>query len=337
MSKLCVSLLLLSQFLAASRALCAERKPLPGPELKKIEHEPTGTRTHRDPKSGKWEEYQVDGEIIYDERTGNFLVRWTGRDGQRKTIVYQVATRLDAVVMASAEYDPDENAYRYSYVLKNLPSSRRKLQSLYLETQASVRNVTAPDSSWYSRAFTAYNREVFKASNGWAWADTLRGRAGLLPGEEASGMSFLSSGLPSVVKCYVRHYSSSVGVGEEMPRQLSAAIRRVGWKIPHGVTVGPLIPSERIHPAAFARKILGMLDVSVQQGWIESPSVAQEMRVLLGNAAAAFDRGELERASDVLESLLKRVEEENQQTLLSEAYALLRFNVEFLLAHLGEK
>ncbi|MCH7767194.1 MAG: hypothetical protein IH916_11610 [Acidobacteria bacterium] len=122
-----------------------------------------------------------------------------------------------------------------------------------------------------------------------------------------------------------------------MPEELNAALDPLAWKIPQGVTVGPVAPPEIIHPATFARKLIEMLDVSIEQGWIESPSVAQEMRTLLGNAAAAFDRGELERASDLLESLLKRVEEENEQTLLSEAYALLKFNVEFLLAHIDGK
>lgn len=336
--KISAVLLLSGLFLTILQVHSVDRKPLPRPVLKKrMGHRPTGTRFRYDPKAGKSEEYQVNGEVIYDERTGNFLFRWTGVDGQRKTIVYEPANKLDAVVEVGAVHIPEDNGFRYSYILTNLPSSTRKLQSLYLETQAPVHEVNTPDASWYSRPLTAYLRGVFKVSDGWGWSDTLWARAGLLPGEKVEGMSFLSPGLPGIVRCFVRNYRDAKGVGEEMPEELVDAIAQMNWEIPQGVTVGPVEPPRRVQPAAFARKILEMLEVSVEQGWIESPSVAQEMRVLLGNAAAAFDRGELERASDLLESLLKRVEEENEQTLLSEAYALLKFNVEFLQTHLGRK
>lgn len=336
--KISAVLLLSCLFLTVLQVHSVDRKPLPRPVLKKrMGHRPTGTRFRHDPKAGKSEEYQVNGEVIYDERTGNFLFRWTGRDGQRKTIVYEPANKLDAVVEVGAVHIPEDNGFRYSYILTNLPSSTRKLQSLYLETQAPVRDAKAPDNSWYSRPLTPYLKGVFKVSAGWGWSDTLWARAGLLPGEKVEGMSFLSPGLPGIVRCFVRNYRDAKGVGEEMPEELVDAIAQMNWEIPQGVTVGPVEPPQRLQPAAFARKILEMLEVSVEQGWIESPNVAQVMRVLLGNAAAAFDRGELERASDLLESLLKQVEEENEQTLLSEAYALLKFNVEFLQTHLGRK
>ena len=146
MNKILSSILLSSAVFLAASPLSAERKPLPRPILNKIEHEPTGTNLRRDPKTGEWVEYKFEGKIIYDEKTGNFLLRWTGMDGQRKTIVYEPATRLDAVVEAGVDYDSQENAYRYSYVLSNLRTSKRKLQTFYLETQAPIRNVSAPRS-----------------------------------------------------------------------------------------------------------------------------------------------------------------------------------------------
>lgn len=338
MNKIFASILLSNLLLLATTPLSAERKPLPRPTLKKIKHQPTGTNLRYNPKTKQSEEYELAGKIIYDEKTGNFLLRWTGMDGRRKTIVYEPATRLDAVIAARVDHDPKGNVYRYSYLLSNLPTSERKLQSFYLETQALIDNVKAPDATWgHSTALTDYLRQQFQVEAGWTWSQTRHGRVGLLPGEKAVGFSYLSLGLPGVVKCYVRHHAYLKGVGEGMPEELNAALDPLAWKIPQGVTVGPVAPPEIIHPATFARKLIEMLDVSIEQGWIESPSVAQEMRTLLGNAAAAFDRGELERASDLLESLLKRVEEENEQTLLSEAYALLKFNVEFLLAHIDGK
>ena len=100
---------------------------------------------------------------------------------------------------------------------------------------------------------------------------------------------------------------------------------------------GPVAAPQPFQPATFARNILEMLDVSVQQGWIESPLVARDLRSLLTDIAKALDRGDITQASKLLQSLLKRVEEEKERALLSEAYALLKFNCEFLQGQLNRE
>jgi hypothetical protein len=277
----------------------------------------------------------LDGEIIYEEKTGNFLLRWTGMDGRRKTVVYTPATRLDAVISATVEYAAEQSAYQYSYLLSNLPTSQRKLQSFYLETQAPVERVEAPDESWgYSTALTDYLQEQFEVKAGWTWSQTRQGRVGLSPGESVAGFSFVSSGLPAVMKCYVRHHAYMKGTGEEVPEELMSALDPLAWKIPQGVTVGPALPPEPFQPAAFARRIRNMVDISAQQGWIESPGLKREFDHMLAQVEDALAKQEKARTSSLLRSLLTRVEAENGKTLLSEAYALLRFNLEYLARQL---
>lgn len=323
-------ILLCCLVLAATAEVSAKRKPLVRPVLKNIEHEPTGTRLRPDPKTGQPSEYELDGKITYDKKSGNFLLTWNGVDGQRKTIVYEPATKLDAVIAATVDYDARQNVYRYTYAVTNLPTSKQTLQTFYLEARAPIHDVSAPDATWYSVALTDYLREQFKVRGGWTWSQTMHGRVGLLPAQEASGFTYLSAGLPTVVKCYVRHRGFLKGVGEELPEELHAAIDRVGWKIPQGVTVGPVAVPQPFHPATFARKILEMLEVSVQQGWVESSAVAAELRVSLNNLAVSLDQGDTNRASKQIRRLLERVEGEKNKSLLSEAYALLRFNLQFL-------
>lgn len=328
---LLASVLLLSPVLPLS----ADRKPLTQPVLKKIVHSPTGVRLKRDPKTDGWVEYKLDGDITYEEKTGNFLLRWTGADGRRKTVVYAPATRLNAQVAARVEYLPDLRGYRYLYQVSNLPTSQRKLHTFYVEAQAPVEKVGAPDDSWgYSRPLTDYLQAQLEVKAGWAWSQTREGREGLTPGENAAGFSFVSAGLPAVMKCYIRHHAYMKGVGEELPEELHAAIDRVAWKIPSGVTVGPATPPEPFHPAVFVRRILEMVDVSAKQGWIESPKVKLEFQAMLAQAEEALVRKENARASVLLRRLLGRVEAEKGKTLLSEAYALLKFNVQYLESQL---
>jgi len=337
MSKVQVSILVSGLLLGGITSTAGHRKPLPRPVLKKIEHAPTGTRLRPDPTTGQPVEYRVDGKITYDEKSGNFLLQWTGRDGTRKTIVYEPATKLDPVIAAGVEYDGKADRFRYSYGLSNLPTSRQKLTHLYLELRAPIQEVKAPDATWHSKPFTDFLREKFKVEGGWVWSQVMQGRIGLLPGEKAVGLSYLSSGLPAVVRCYAQPHPILVGIGEELPEELHAAIHREMWTIPYGVTVGPALPPQPFEPASFARRIIGMVDVSLQEGWIESPTVAQEIRTLLGNAVAALQRQDITQAASIVRTLLQRVEQENERTLLSEAYALLKFNLEFLQKQLGSR
>lgn len=330
MSRVCVVFVLWTLLISVPIDLSADRKPLSRVVLKEIQHGPVRKESRYDPETRKWEKFDREGRIVYEDETGNFLLQWLGMDGQRKTIVYTPATRLDVVVEAGVAYDPEANAYLYSYSMTNLPSSQRILQSLYLETRDSVRDVKAPEKSWYSRPFTEYLKGVFKADDGWSWADTRPGQAGLLPGEKAGGMEFQSAGLPGLVRCYVRHYAKLKGVGEELPEALHAAIDRVAWQIPQGVTIGPVKPPEPFYAAGFTRNLIRLLDVSVEQGWVNESRVAEELRVLLTGVLESLEGGGQDKALTEIGELLARVEQEKENGLLSEAYALLRFNLEFL-------
>lgn len=323
-------------FLPSMYAISADRKPLPRPVLKKIKHEPVRTGNRYNLITGEREKYDREGKIVYDDNTGNFFLQWVGIDGQRKTIIYKPATRLDVVVIAKVVSVPDEGSYQYFYILKNLPSSQRKLQNLYLETGARIRDVQAPDASWYSRPFTGYLKGVLKVADGWVWSDTLRGRAGSPPGKTIEGVSFRSSGLPGIVKCYVRHNGRLKGVGEELPEELHAAIDSVAWKIPQGITVGPVAKPESVDPATLVRNIIHLLDVSVEQGWINSQTLAQEIRGKLEKIVLTISQDSSVRARGNIESVLVLIENEGGKGLLSEAYALLRFNLEYVQTLIDE-
>jgi hypothetical protein len=135
----------------------AQRNPLAPVELSKIEFPPGGTRDRFNSATQKWEKYDLDRRIVYEEASGNFLVQWNGVDGKRNTIVYRPANRMYAVVSARIEFDSASKVFRYEYALRNLPSSKRDVHSFYLEAKAPVDKAGLPDQSWsYSTPLTDY-------------------------------------------------------------------------------------------------------------------------------------------------------------------------------------
>ena len=123
-------------------------------------------------------------------------------------------------------------------------------------------------------------------------AQTRQGRVGLLPGQKSEGFSYGSPGLPTVVKCYVRPHTRLKGVGEEIPEALHAAIQRVAWKQPQGVTVGPEKPIKQFSPEPFLRNVTDYVSVSLEQGWIESDEVAREFKLSISRLQAAVEKGD---------------------------------------------
>lgn len=324
--------LLIVLALAVSDAV-AQRTPLTHVDLTRIDYPLGGSRERFNAATKKWEKYSLEQKIAYEDKTGDFLLQWNGLDGKRKTIAYRPATRLYVTLVARIEKNPSNGALRYTYAVRNLPNSQRELQALYVETKAAVVDVKSPDGTWgHSAPFTDYLTNVLKAEAGWTWARTASEKPGLLPGEGTYGFSFQSEGLPAPVKCFAANRRGMKGIGEDPPEELMAALDPVTWFIPSGITVGPVAPPENLEPAAHLRNVRQMVDVAVQQGWILSPAVAREVKDALTRAIDFLNSGHTTSGRETLEGLMKRVEEERERILLSEAYAIIRYNLEFVLA-----
>jgi hypothetical protein len=125
------------------------------------------------------------------------------------------------------------------------------------------------------------------------------------------------------------------GVGEEPPEELMAALDPFSWLFPSGVTIGPVAAPAKLEPAEFLKGVVNTVGIATQQGWILSPSLAKEFQDTLSRAVDLLSKSDSSAARSSLEGLLKRVEEEKDKALLSESYALLKFNVEFLLQQMS--
>lgn len=316
-------------------AAFAERKPLPRPEIpRKLAVPPIAGEQRFNARTQQWEEFDYKARIQFDERRGVYLFSWTNREGKRKVLVHDPPTKVDVIIESQTQKSGDGKAFLYSYTLRNLVTSQQKLQSFNLEIRAPISHVQRPDPGWYSTPFTDYLKTVLKAGDGWHWADTKFRRAGIPPGHTQRGYSFDSRGLPSVVTCYVNGYWKPLtfvkGESEDPPMGLLDALNPITWKHPHGMTVGPADPPDPFVPASFTEKILEYVSISIKQGWIESAQIDRHLVSGISEVQGAIEKGDKPRAAKTLDDLLSTVEREKEKSLLSEAYALLKFNLEYL-------
>ena len=283
----------------------ADRKLLPRPPIdEKIVLPPTGNSIRTNPRTGQVEEYALEGEVTLDPRSGYFRLSWNGLDGRRKTLIWEPPWNVDALVAARVEYDHDTRLYRYTYTMQSLPSSREKLETLIVELSAPAENVQAPDETWFSSEANARLAELLGVAAGREWSQARRGLVGLLAGQEATGFSYKSLGLPGIVKCFVRAHTRGHSAGEEAPDVLVDAIHKYNWMVPQGYTIGP---DERLAKMSLKERLkylVERLPQMLELGWIENQKVMQwyETNLKTGKVAEVRSRAEADFKKNVITS-----------------------------------
>ena len=78
------------------------------------------------------------------------------------------------------------------------------------------------------------------------------------------------------------------------------------------------------------------VDESYQNGWIDNQGIANSLNQKLENAKKQLEKGKAKQAINMLNAFLNEVEAQKDKHLTSEAYALLKYNAEYLIKRLEE-
>jgi len=325
----CVGLAILFAACAVAGQLpAAKRKPLVPPPDQEAKSKPTGFRFRLDPATHQRVEYALEGKITFDQGAENYVLEWNGMDGERKKLIWTPPNKIRAEVVGRVSYYPEERLFRYTYDVSSLAESRQKLQSFYVTSPTEIVTGGNPDQTWYSSAFTPYLKRVFKVEDGWAWSQTMKGKLGLEPRQSAEGFNVVTVAVPGIVACYVRGQTDALRSSEEIPEELMEAIDQMAWKVPHGVTIGPGSPPDRLTPQGIAESLLRFLDVGKKQGWILDGSDASAIKQVaegIGRAVSLGDSAEVVRLSDEGIDLVDHAYERGE--FLSEARGLFIYNL----------
>jgi hypothetical protein len=241
-------------------------------------------------------------------------------EGPQGRFVFNI--NVNVVVQAEVTFDSTRGDYLYCYTLHSLKTSPTEADNfeVVFDPDLPFSDFAAPQTK--PNRWAAWAQE--KESNPEEWKQSgqpLRWYGGISPGESVGGFSFRSPVLPGVVHCWSDVVTPDLGWG--------------GYFL-GGSTLGPVGPSKEFHPEQFSKKIASIIDESVSEGWIEDESFAVDLKKTLGTS---IESGNENRIESTLLELLKKVEEEKDHSLLSEAYALLKYNMQYMLEQLekGDK
>ncbi len=306
--------------------------------------------------------------LFFDPTTGNYVIKYVGDEDTLVTVIFEPATKINPLVDAEVSLSGQGDTLIYHYKVTNQKNGKQRLQYFELEYSADFVDVT--QNRWTGRKIKRPvlegNRISNVETNRYFWA----GGIGIGLGIVAEGFRIKSVGLPAIVNAYFQGNVPMTpfpdgGPPPELDRQIAKLeifpANRVIRK-----TVAPVLPPEPFIPLAFLDTLLSYTRQSAALGWLAPPGqgrdrdedsdedekpehgLVRNIEQRLNKAKRELQRQDSVKARRELEKLVKKVErvwkrsqdEEKRgrnQRMTSEAYALLKYNTEYLIDRLPKK
>ena len=169
---------------------------------------------------------------------------------------------------------------------------------------------------------------------GWEVAGLQKLRYSLPPGNNQEGVLIHAWGLPAIVKFYIQGYRPEPDFGSDWSTYKERSQSDFLSNSFVGTTIGPVDPPVPVEPLTFLDTLTSFTTQSRTLGWITSQTVAEKYVGYFSTAKTQLEQNNTADARTTLQLVLHDVDVDSSSTLTSEAYALLRYNTEYLLDQL---
>jgi hypothetical protein len=275
------------------------------------------------------------------------------------TVAAQIVQRNLLQVSISSRVVRVDSAFAYKYKVTNDAKSQQRLEVLRIEVAdegiekgGTIEHFLDPDG-WFGWADRIVGQPIDPSAKGtivWVAEDSasnfsdlmIPAQSSLLP-ESTAEFSFQSEGLPSTKRFWARgwarplweyEYDSLLALGYTHDQIYSP------WydDAYTGVTVGPQLPARSFDSDSFLDTITSYINQSRTLGWITNDPTANKYRRLIDTARFHLQANNRGVTKAKLDSVLVNVYPDSTAGVItSEAYALLRFNTEYVLKKLREE
>jgi len=156
----------------------------------------------------------------------------------------------------------------------------------------------------------------------------------IAPGDSLRGFALRSPYLPGVRKSWAAPTFKSCctelrprGQSSEPENPNPSEFKILGW------TVAPMYPPRNV-TLSVVRELLGLVCGDLR--WVSDPSVCQDLRAKLNEAAPARQRGGHELAKSALKAFMDELEDQHGpgKPVSDNAYWMLKVNGEYLVSHM---
>lgn len=280
----------------------------------------------------------------------------------------QIPNLSEVEVISEVEYDYSAELYTYSYTIINGENSTGAIFRFALDISRDSESVELDTGNLhYANEFieVTYKNEFSNLKNEVIpigiptlpqyWLGLLDSRNQTLvfsgdarndikPGESKDSIEVTSKGLPGIrefnAEPYInadKFYPSEFEVNnlDSLIQIIEEDRRSASYS---GQTVGPIAPPATFVSLDFLETTIEYTEQSCDLGWIENQGICRSLEANLDNVKRQLEQGRTQAAANNLQAFLNEIEAiRDQQHLSSEAYALLKYNGEYLLRKLREE
>lgn len=244
--------------------------------------------------------------------------------GQDFTAGNRIQYRVQAICSPA-----QSGALRFRYSLTNRTSSSQSIwvfAVFTLTSRDSIQSVASP--GW---EYGIPTNELF-ASVRWTPPDS----SNLRPNSSAVGFEIVARGLPGIVDAYAEGYHEPPSFQDGMATD---SIPGYSDLTPYGPgvvckTIGPVNTLRRLSQSHCIDTLTTYVSRSLSQGWLRTQSRANKYLGFLSSARTKLAQHDTVAARSALHLALEELETEKAPDMTSEAYALLRYNIEYVEATL---
>jgi hypothetical protein len=204
--------------------------------------------------------------------------------------------------------------YEYSYTLINKNTSLQNIENFFIQRFSdSISNISSR-SNWRG--------DLFKMPTGIMWTNLFTSDNYIIPGELDSSFKYLTSSLPIIVTSYIQGNNGENGYDEIISNSF------------HVKTIGPADSPNPFIPLNFLDTLSSYTTQSRSLGWIKDQPTANKYLGYFASAKTSLGQNNITSTSITLQQVLRDSNIDSTSLLTSEAYALIRYNTEYLLAQL---
>ncbi|MGA7720490.1 MAG: hypothetical protein WCA84_04860, partial [Ignavibacteriaceae bacterium] len=259
---------------------------------------------------------------------------WNGNKYGLWNNVYQVkwndfypARWFTATINCKANKINDKFYFEYS--IANNPASKQNIELIYINN---INLGTIDDSSKYENDFVSLPGSLL--TNAWLFAPNSYYRL-IKPGEIRGGYWYMGKGLPGICDVYMQALvPHNYGLDSTKIITDNMRVADVFNNSFKAYTIGLKGIPTNFNILTFPDTILNYIEQAYQFGWIKNQSTANKYTTYFDTAISQLQQNNILGARSTLNNVLNNVNQDSSSNLTSEAYALIRYNTEYLLAQL---
>ena len=285
----------------------------------------------------------------YDSVNDWFVFEWERPNYGKTMTIYDPPHKVKPLINAELIFDEKNREYKYAYEVTNQVGAKQHLEGILIKHLTEIYAATSPEPSAY------WSMGEYRDKSAWEWAKVGGEGEGILPNDTERGFSFKSTGLPIIVNVgfygHERAIYSPPGdydtdeVEDSFERVMKNLEKQYPEKFKYVVkrTLGPTAPPADFKPIEFITNIINIKHEASALGWITNKGIEQSLDAKLDNAKKKIEQGNIGAAKNILSAFINEVEAQGcavyencpqGKHLTPEAYALLKYNVQYLIGKL---